>query len=247
MVSGYWLTILLISTVCLRTDLAVCYRLRLLIAEVYGETSRVMEYYGNGTNMADFPFNFVLVERLRSPADLNGTDLQSAIAEWRTAQPNDTWANWVLGNHDNPRVASRVGEEAADALNMLLLLLPGTPVTYYGEELAMTDAEVAPSQRQDPAGRDPQRSPMQWSAEANAGFSEAQPWLPVNSNYKEVNVEMQQAAEDEPSEGVPRPAAAPRRRAGAESLTAGEYKELLVTDKVSHDGENDFPYASDRG
>ena len=214
----------------------LCRLRRLLMAEVYGDTSRVMDYYGNGTDMADFPFNFLLVERLKSSADLDGNILQSVIGEWREAQPNDTWANWVLGNHDQPRVASRVGEEAADALNMLLLTLPGTPVTYYGEELAMTDVEVASSQRQDPAGRDPQRTPMQWSAEANAGFSEAAPWLPINANYKEVNVETQQAA-DTSHLKVYRALQRLRSGAGAESLTAGEYKELLVTDKVRKRGQ----------
>ncbi|KAF0298401.1 Maltase 1 [Amphibalanus amphitrite] len=204
---------------------------RLLMAEVYGETSRLMQYYGNGTDMADFPFNFLLVERLKSSADLTGTSLQSAIDEWRHAQPNDTWANWVLGNHDQPRVASRVGEEAADALNMLLLLLPGTPVTYYGEELAMTDAEIAPPQRQDKAGRDPQRTPMQWNAEAHAGFSAAEPWLPVNSNYREVNVETQLAA-DTSHLKVYRALQKLRSGAGAESLTAGDYTELVVSDKI---------------
>lgn len=204
---------------------------RLLMAEVYGNTSQVMTYYGNGTNMADFPFNFLLVERLKSSADLSGTKLHSVIDEWRSAQPNGTWSNWVLGNHDQPRVASRVGEEAADALNMLLLLLPGTPVSYYGEELAMTDFAVPRALQKDKAGRDPQRTPMQWSAEANAGFSAGEPWLPVNTNFAVVNVEAQLAAETSHLK-VYRALQRLRAGAGAESLTAGEYRELLVTDQI---------------
>lgn len=204
---------------------------RLLMAEVYGETDQVMEYYGNGTNLADFPFNFLLVERLKTAADLSGTGLQTVVSEWRDSQPNGTWANWVLGNHDQPRVASRLGEEAADALNMLVLLLPGTPVTYYGEELAMTDAEIAPEQALDPAGRDPQRTPMQWSAEPNAGFTTANatPWLPVNANFGAVNVAAQLEADASHLQVYRQ---LQRLRAGSESLTAGSYAELVVDEKI---------------
>ncbi|XP_037070929.1 maltase A3-like [Pollicipes pollicipes] len=203
---------------------------RLLMAEVYGETSNLMEYYGNGTNLADFPFNFLLVERLKTAADLTGTGLQAAVSEWRDAQPNGTWSNWVLGNHDNSRVASRVGEEAADALNMMLLLLPGTPVSYYGEELAMTDGEVPPARVRDPAGRDPQRTPMLWSGEENAGFSSGGvPWLPVNANFREMNVEAQLAA-DASHLKVYRQLQ--RLRASTDSLTAGNYTELLVDEQI---------------
>jgi len=201
---------------------------RLLMAEVYGDTERVMEYYGNGTNLADFPFNFLLVERLKSSADLTGTNLQAIIGEWRDAQPNGTWANWVLGNHDQSRVATRVGEEAADALNMLLILLPGTPITYYGEELAMTDADI-PAAGQDPAGRDPQRTPMQWSAADGAGFSSADPWLPINTNYREVNVETQLAA-DASHLLVYKKLLKMRRT--SDSLTVGSYTELVADDKT---------------
>lgn len=202
---------------------------RLLMAEVYGKTETVMQYYGNGTNMADFPFNFLFVDRLKSAADLTGTNVQAIVAEWQDAQPNGTWANWVLGNHDQPRVASRVGEEAADALNMLLLLLPGTPVTYYGEEIAMTDAEVPAAAAKDPAGRDPQRTPMQWSAEANAGFTTGTPWLPVKDNYQVVNVE-KQLEEEQSHLQVYR--ALQKLRRDSDSLTAGDYKELVVNEKI---------------
>jgi alpha-glucosidase len=85
---------------------------------------------------------------------------------------------------------------------MLLLTLRGTPTLYYGDEIGMTDVEIPPEQEQDPwgrqvpglgLGRDPERTPMQWDAGPNAGFSTVEPWLPVATNYEAVNVEAQRA------------------------------------------------------
>merc|ERR1711909_231104 len=93
---------------------------------------------------------------------------------------------------------------------MIALLLPGVSVTYQGEEIGMTNTNVTWEDTVDPAGRncgeehfqdmgcsrDPERTPMQWNSSANAGFSNRKPWLPVNENYKTVNVETQSAIED---------------------------------------------------
>lgn len=67
-------------------------------------------------------------------------------------------------------------------MNMVLLALPGTPFTYYGDEIGMTDGAGS-------GERDPFRTPMQWSDSPNAGFTEGTPWLPVNGDYKTINVE----------------------------------------------------------
>jgi alpha-glucosidase len=72
--------------------------------------------------------------------------------------------------------------------------LRGTPTIYYGDEIGMHDIPVAPEQSQDPVartrgeGRDPERTPMQWSAHANAGFTTGTPWLPIADDYETVNV-----------------------------------------------------------
>lgn len=58
-----------------------------------------------------------------------------------------------LGNHDTGRVATSQSRTLVNALNALLLLLPGTPVTYYGEEIGMTDVDVSFDQTQDAAGK----------------------------------------------------------------------------------------------
>ena len=84
---------------------------------------------------------------------------------------------------------------------MLLLTLRGTPTLYYGDEIGMTDVPIPPERVQDPwelggpglgLGRDPERTPMQWSAAPNAGFTSGTPWLPLAADFATVNVEVQQ-------------------------------------------------------
>lgn len=116
--------------------------------------------------------------------------------------------NWVMGNHDRPRVATRLGEERIDALNMVLLSLSGASVTYQGEEIGMTDVYISWEDTVDPAAcnagkdlyaeksRDPCRTPFQWDDTAMAGFTTgSKTWLPVGDRYREVNVQAQLAAE----------------------------------------------------
>ena len=100
-----------------------------------------------------------------------------------------------LGNHDNNRISDRIGPEFVDAANMLLLTLPGTPTTYYGEEIGLKDGDYTGMTPKDPnqnANRDPERNPMQWNTSANAGFTSGTPWLPVTAktDYQNVNVEV---------------------------------------------------------
>ena len=89
------------------------------------------------------------------------------------------------------------GEKKARVLAAMLLTAWGTPFLYYGEEIGMKNGAITRRQIRDPVGikywplnkgRDPERTPMQWSADANAGFSAAEPWLPVADTYREVNV-----------------------------------------------------------
>jgi alpha-glucosidase len=117
----------------------------------------------------------------------------------KSLKPTDTPV-YVSGNHDRPRLASRVGEPATRASALLQLTLPGAAVVYYGEELGMQSVPIPASYVHDSyemnipglgVGRDPERTPMQWSRELNAGFSSAQPWLPVARNYQSHNVEVE--------------------------------------------------------
>ena len=111
--------------------------------------------------------------------------------------PSYAWPNWVLGNHDKSRIATRVGAAQARVAAMLLLTLRGTPTMYYGDEIGMHDVPIPPDQVQDPfeknvpglgLGRDPERTPMQWSGDEHAGFTKGPPWLPIADDYQTVNV-----------------------------------------------------------
>jgi glycosidase len=172
-----------------------------MVAEIYTSYVETMKYYESG---ADLPFNFYLISEDISKC--GGTCFQRIINGWLEAMPQDKWPNFVLGNHDKSRVSARKGTQYVDGLNVLLLTLPGTPTTYYGEELGLNNIEVAYEDSQDPwainlgpdlyldATRDPCRAPMQWSDAPNAGFSSApQTWLPVHPDYKLRNVKAQKA------------------------------------------------------
>ena len=170
---------------------------RVLIGEIYLPLERLLMYYGEDLKGVHLPFNFGLVT-------VEGWDARTVrrlVDEYEAALPEGAWPNWVLGNHDVPRIATRVGAENARLATMLLLTLRGTPTLYYGDEIGMEDVPVPPETARDPQGklfpgygRDPARTPMQWSAEAHAGFAETEPWLPVDRDYGRVNVAAQ--AED---------------------------------------------------
>jgi alpha-glucosidase len=100
----------------------------------------------------------------------------------------------VLGNHDRPRIVSRVGPHQARIAAMLLLTLRGTPTIYYGDEIAMKDVAIAPTQVRDPLeknipgrglGRDGCRTPMRWDSTMHGGFSSVEPWLPLGNAHED--------------------------------------------------------------
>jgi glycosidase len=119
------------------------------------------------------------------------------ITNYEAALPPGGWPNWVLGNHDRPRVAAKRGQAQARNAAVLLLTLRGTPTLYYGDELGLSDVVIESSQVQDPRelrepglalGRDPVRTPMPWDTSENAGFTTAKPWLPLNADWPTRNV-----------------------------------------------------------
>ena len=174
---------------------------RVLIGEIYLPLRELVRYYGveenAGTpqlNGANLPFNFHLIQT-RWQADA----IANIVREYERLLPTGAWPNYVLGNHDQSRLATRVGIAQTRVAAMLLLTLRGTPTLYYGDEIGMTDVPIAPDQVRDPAeknepgkgrGRDPERSPMLWDGSANAGFTapEATPWLPLLEGRQQVNV-----------------------------------------------------------
>jgi alpha-glucosidase len=165
---------------------------RVLIGEIYLPPDRLVAYYGSDLGGAHLPFNFALLS-----APWNARGIEKIIFDYESALPAGAWPNWVLGNHDRPRVASRVGPDQARVAAMLLLTLRGTPTLYYGDEIGMHQVAIAPDQVRDPfeknvpgigVGRDGCRTPMQWDATPYAGFSTSPPWLPVADDFAHENV-----------------------------------------------------------
>jgi alpha-glucosidase len=168
---------------------------RLIIGEIYLPLERLVAYYGRDLRGAHLPFNFSLLS-----APWHARTIAKLVDEYEAALPPGGWPNWVLGNHDRPRIASRLGRDQARIAAMLLLTLRGTPTIYFGDEIGMTQVAISPQQIRDPfekrvpglgVGRDGCRTPMQWDASANAGFSLADPWLPVADDFRHENFEKQ--------------------------------------------------------
>ena len=136
-----------------------------------------------------------------------GPDVIRKCVEDLFARAPDAWPSWAFSNHDFDRVASRWGEgrgpDFAKTLIMLLTSLPGTIFLYQGEELGLPQAEVPFEALRDPdgiafwpayKGRDGERTPMPWIADAvHAGFSDAEPWLPIDPRHLNLAVDRQDA------------------------------------------------------
>ena len=173
------------------------YENRLLIGEIYLPIDRLVTYYGKEGNGVHLPFNFQLIQ-----IDWQADAIYALINEYEGSLSPGNWPNWVLGNHDQPRIVSRTSKKQARLAAVLLFTLRGTPIMYYGDEIGMHDVAVPPDRRQDmkntesDTNRDPQRTPMQWSEEAYAGFSTVEPWLPVSDDYRQRNVAQQQSNSD---------------------------------------------------
>jgi alpha-glucosidase len=202
---------------------------RVLIGEIYLPIERLVDYYGAGLCGAHLPFNFAL---LFTP--WKARDIDRLIAEYEAALPSGGWPNWVLGNHDRPRLASRIGRDQARIAAMLLLTLRGTPTIYYGDEIGMSQVAIPPERVQDPfeknvpgigVGRDGCRTPMQWTGGRYAGFSTSEPWLPLSADFRRENVESQRG---DPASilNLHRRLIALRRSSPV--LTAGAYRPLAA-------------------
>lgn len=159
---------------------------RLLLGETHVfDLGAVASFYGDGDELA-LAFNFPFVH-----ADLDATALRRIVAETEALLPPDAWPVWTSSNHDKSRFPTRWchGDRAlAKCALTLLLTLRGTPVLYYGDELAMPDTAVPDDQLRDPVtiashravDRDAARTPMPWRRGPGAGFTMpgVRPWLP---------------------------------------------------------------------
>jgi oligo-1,6-glucosidase/alpha-glucosidase len=170
---------------------------RVLIGEIFLPNDRHARWYGTpDAPQVHLPFNFQLIE-----SEWNATRLQIVIADYLASLPAHGWPNWVIGSHDAPRIAARIGEAQARVAMMLLLTLRGTPTLYQGDELAIGNVPIPPDRIRDPQhfrqphidiGRDRSRTPMPWDDSSFAGFSTAEPWLPLNPDWPARNVASQE-------------------------------------------------------
>lgn len=157
-------------------------------------------YYGRDLDELHLPYNFSLLA-----VDWEPRQIQEAVDQQERILPAGAWPTYVLGNHDESRLASRIGTENTRLAALLLLTLRGTPTIYYGEEIGMTDGQIPTERELDPAGlrqpgwdqgRDICRTPMQWANAPLAGFSPPgteDTWLPIANSYTKTNVQDQLA------------------------------------------------------
>lgn len=179
---------------------------RFMVTEAYPESHNPLAAY--------MAFYVAMDPRVAAPFNFEGVSLPWEAASWRkflkafheALEQFNTHciSSYAFGNHDKPRLINRLGHaEAAYAAAVMLLTLPGMVFIYYGEEIGMHDVDIAPQLVKDPAakddmqlgmGRDPERTPMQWTPGKNAGFSDAETtWLPLDPDYSLHNVETQSA------------------------------------------------------
>jgi len=170
---------------------------RVLVGEIFLPNERLVKWYGTPERPGvHLPFNFQLIE---NPWDAGV--LARAITDYEAALPPWGWPNWVIGSHDAPRIAARIGEAQARVAAMLILTLRGTPTLYQGDEIGIGRVDIPPDRMRDPQhhrqptldiGRDRSRTPMPWDASPEAGFTQgAEPWLPLNPDWPTRNVAAQ--------------------------------------------------------
>jgi alpha-glucosidase len=164
---------------------------RLAVGEIHVfDVPEWASYYGEELDRFHMPFNFHLFA-----AHWDAASTRAAVETVLFHIPAGGWTNWTLGNHDEIRMATRLGLANARLAAVLLLTLPGTPFLYYGDEIGMTETVIAEGEARDPWGenvaylsRDGCRTPMQWDQSSDAGFGSDRPWLPVNPDHETVNV-----------------------------------------------------------
>ncbi len=180
------------------------YEDRMMVGEVYASTpdpALSASYLGDGQNELHLAFDFSIIYKKKWHAKV----FADYIKKMYEHLPTGAWPVITLSNHDQPRSRTRFGggQESEDRVRVasaFALLVKGTPFLYYGEEIGMENGKIKKSQLKDPVGikywplhpgRDPERTPMLWSGDANAGFSKVIPWLPLNKNWPEINVAKQ--------------------------------------------------------
>ena len=176
---------------------------RFTLAEVPGDDAdREMQVFTAGDDRLNsgYGFHFLYAPELTR-------ELVRRVAEAWDGRPGQGWPSWTFSNHDAPRAVSRwaAGRDTGATARMamlLLLTLRGSAILYQGEELGLPQADVPFDRLVDPEaianwpqtlGRDGARTPLPWHAEApGAGFSNAEPWLPLDPRHIALAVDRQE-------------------------------------------------------
>jgi alpha-glucosidase len=210
---------------------------RVIIGEIHlYDLEHWARYFGAGDEM-HLPWNFGLLKTQWTARDVAA---HVEGVERVTNEAPGRWPSYVVGNHDEHRVASRIGEAQARIAMVLLLTLRGTPTIYYGDELGHPDVDVPPELEQDPWGlrvpglglsRDPGRTPMPWEDAPNAGFTDpgVAPWLPIVGDTASYSIAAQAAA---PTSMLRLTQHLLALRRDHPALTSGSYRTLHVDDAV---------------
>jgi alpha-glucosidase len=210
---------------------------RMAIGEAFGDPATLMRFIGgealDGLHLA---FNFQLIREGRTSEGNTAWDaarIRRVVDQTQAALPHGAWTNYVWGNHDVSRFITRYnvdgrGRDRARVAAMLLLTLHGTPFIYYGEEIGMEDVPIPEERAQDPArfagpNRDPERTPMPWTAEPGRGFTTGEAWLPFGNSA--INVAAQQ---DDPTSLLSLYRRLIWYRNGSDALRFGDYRPVEV-------------------
>jgi alpha-glucosidase len=173
------------------------YHERMIAGEVYLLNLRQVVQYINTGDELHLAHNFVFFH-----LPWQAAAFRASVQEFTELSEHSAWPAWFLENHDHARVATRyatdpaIEQRRARVAAMLICALRGTPFLYQGQELGLPDAKIPPDRIVDVDGRDPERAPMPWQrparADPGAGFTTAEPWLPVVAEAEDLCVEAQQ-------------------------------------------------------
>jgi len=156
------------------------------VGEAWEPTDIALQYVND--NRLDYVFEFDLANAILE--GVNSGSANPILSHMQTVYNEYPFLQFgtFLTNHDQDRVMNVLGQdtEKAKTAASIYLTLPGIPYLYYGEEVGML------GQKPDPDIR----LPMQWSSDANAGFSSVSPWRAPNSNFNQFNVEVMEEVEN---------------------------------------------------
>ncbi len=170
-------------------------------------------------------YHFEYVDMSRTPEGYRLSEFKDVFTKWDSAFAEKGWLAVYLSNHDNARLVNRFGDPrpeyrtpSTQLLNTFLMSMRGTPYTYYGDEIGMTNIDMpdieeyvdiealgkytsAKARGEDMEAfmkvlnynsRENGRTPMQWDDSENGGFTTGKPWMRVNENYTAINVAAQE-------------------------------------------------------